>query len=188
MSRHAPSAVLDFWFSPGMESKWFATSESFDMLVCERFFALHKQAKQGELKEWASSREGRLALIILLDQFSRNLYRGNAESFAQDRSALALAKHALQMGDDIWYKANKPDAWRAFLYVVFMHSESMEDQRRCVDLFLTHGPDQNLPFARAHLDVIYRFGRFPNRNSALGRQSTPEELAFLEAGGVSWSK
>jgi uncharacterized protein (DUF924 family) len=183
-----PHHILDFWFAEGMQSKWYFAGDTFDQLLRDRFLAIHTMAKKAELDHWQDTREGRLALILLLDQFSRNIYRGQEKAFATDGKALGIAKHALQVGDDIWLKKNKPSSWRSFLYVVFMHSERLEDQRRCLDLYLTHGPENSIPYAREHMDVIYRYGRFPNRNQALGRISTPEEISFLEAGGVGWDK
>lgn len=183
-----PDVVLDFWFAEGMEDKWFFAGDAFDQIVRDKFLDIHTKAANGELDHWRETREGRLALIIVLDQFSRNIYRGSGQAFDTDETALELARHALRMGDDIWFKNNKPDGWRGFIYVVLMHSENVEDQRRCLELYLTHGPEFSIPFARDHLDVIYRFGRFPNRNKALKRQSTPEEKEFLSVGGVGWEK
>lgn len=183
-----PDVVLDFWFAEGMEDKWFFADGAFDQIVRDQFLDIHTKATAGELDHWRETREGRLSLIIILDQFSRNIYRGSGKAFDADHTALELARRALRMGDDIWFKKNKPDGWRAFIYVVFMHSEHVEDQRRCLDLYLTHGPEFSIPFARDHLDVICRFGRFPNRNEALERKSTPEEEEFLSVGGIGWGK
>ncbi len=180
------SEVLEFWFAEGMEVKWFAGGESFDQDLRERFLTLHTKVANGELNEWLTTRDGRLALVIIMDQFSRNLYRGQAKAFELDARALAVVKQTLRFGDDLWFKQNRPASWRAFLYMPFMHSEDFVEQQRCLDLFLTHGPAKNIPYTRDHLDVIYRFGRFPQRNIALGRKSTVEEEAFLQLGFGQW--
>ena len=186
MDNYTPAIVLDFWFKDGMESKWYFGGEEFDQLLATKYLKLHTAAKNGQLTAWENTRDGRLALVILLDQFSRNIYRAKAEAFANDQKALAIAKQALLWGDDIWFKQNKSDGWRQFLYMAFMHSENLADQRRCVELFSTHGPNFILSFAQDHLDVIARFGRFPGRNQALSRQSTPQEEAFLALGVGNW--
>ena len=140
----------------------------------------------GERSDWSSIRPGRLALILLLDQFSRNIHRDQPEAYAQDAMAFAIAQLSLRMGDDLYYKANHPPAWRGFIYVVFMHQEDLEAQRRSVELYQTHGPEVNLNYARIHLEAIARLGRFPNRNLAMGLETTEEEQAFLDVGGISW--
>ena len=183
-----PQALLDFWFAPDMSKKWYFAGPEFDQALREQFADSLEQASRGGLDEWRDSWEGRLALVILTDQMSRNIHRDLAAAFATDGLALEVAEQALRFGDDLWLKANKPDPWRSFLYMPFMHAENLDAQKRCVDLFLTHGPEQNIKFARDHLDVVYRFGRFPGRNKALGRVSTPEEVSFLQAGGGGWGQ
>lgn len=171
--------VLKFWFAGGMARKWFGGGEAFNADVTERFGETLQVASAGGLESWKDTAEGRLALVIVLDQFSRNIHAGDRQAYANDAEALALARVALRMGDDIWLKTYRPDDWRTFLYLPFMHSEALEDQRRCLDLYEMHGPDHGIAPARHHLDIIARFGRFPHRNAVLGRESTPEELAFL---------
>ena len=174
-----PEDILGFWFATGMSEKWFAGGEEFNTQVRERFGQALDDASSGGLDGWKDTIEGRLALVIVLDQFSRNIHAGDRQAYASDAEALSLAGTALRMGDDIWLKTYRPDDWRTFLYLPFMHSEVLEDQRRCLDLYEMHGPDHGIAPARHHLDIIARFGRFPHRNAVLGRASTPEELAFL---------
>ncbi len=178
-----PSRVLEFWFSDEVEPKWFFGGAAFDAQIAERFSQTHERAALGGLDHWADTVEGRLALILVLDQFSRNLHRDRAEGYASDDKALRLANTALRLGDDLWLKVNRPASWRSFLYMPFMHSENLSDQRRCIDLFLTHGPAESIAFARAHHDIIARFGRFPHRNAVLGRDTTQEEAVFLSRNG-----
>lgn len=178
-----PSAVLDFWFSDEVKPKWFFGGAEFDSDVSARFSDVHEMAVSGLLDSWSATLEGRLALILLLDQMSRNIYRNQPQGFANDPDALRLANSALRRGDDLWLKANRPADWRCFVYMPFMHSEALSDQRRCLDLLLTHGPEESVIHARAHHDIIARFGRFPHRNAILGRESTYEELAFLQQDG-----
>ena len=180
--------VLDFWFGPDMQSKWYFAGPEFDQQLRQQFGPTLEQAAQGQLETWRQSWQGRLALVILTDQMSRNIHRDQGQAFATDAYALSVAEQALRWGDDLYLKANQPDTWRMFLYMPFMHAEDLESQRRCLDLFLTHGPEGNIKYARDHLDVIYRFGRFPGRNEALGRKFTAEETALLAAGGGGWGK
>lgn len=175
--------VLSFWFQDGMQSKWFLTDHAFDDILKQKFGTLHQQARTGALDHWEQTLEGRLALVLILDQFSRNMFRGLPQAFASDKKALSLARSALDAGDDLWLKENRPDMWRSFLYLPFMHSENIKDQHRSVKLYLTHGPSSVIPYAQEHLDVVERFGRFPARNEALGRESTAEEKIFLSKGG-----
>ncbi len=171
--------VLQFWFANGMARNWFAGGDAFDAKVTERFGSTLQAAASDRIEGWNETVVGRLALVIVLDQFSRNIHRGDAATYANDPAGLALAKHALRMGDDLWLKTYRPDDWRTFLYLPFMHSEDPEDQRRCLELFQTYGPEHGISHARHHLDIVARFGRFPHRNAILGRESTPEELAFM---------
>ncbi|QBF33423.1 DUF924 family protein [Thalassococcus sp. S3] len=171
--------VLEFWFAEGMARNWFGGHDAFDAEVKERFGSTLQAAAAGQLEDWKETVDGRLALIIVLDQFSRNIHRDDAAAYDNDPAALALAQHAFRMGDDLWLKTYRPDDWRTFLYLPFMHSEDLEDQRRCLELYQMHGPEHGVVHARHHLDIVARFGRFPHRNAILGRDSTPEELAFL---------
>lgn len=171
--------ILQFWFANGTARNWFEGGDAFDADVTVRFGATLKSAGAGELEDWKETVHGRLALVIILDQFSRNIHRGDAVTYDNDPAALILAKHALRMGDDLWLKTYRPCDWRTFFYLPFMHSEDLEDQRRCVELFQMHGPENGVAHARHHLDIVTRFGRFPHRNAILGRESTADELAFM---------
>lgn len=169
-------AVLDFWFTECSEEDWFTKSATFDATLRDRFGALQAQAAAGTLDAWAGTPDGRLALILLLDQMSRNLFRGEARAFAQDPAALALARRAIAEGDHV----GAPRGRRLFLYLPFEHSETPADQDMCMALFTALGDDRLTEFARRHKVIIDRFGRFPHRNAVLGRTSTAEELAFLD--------
>jgi uncharacterized protein (DUF924 family) len=175
-----PGEVIAFWQEAG-PPKWYRKDEAFDGEIKRRFGALHKRAAPGELEGWAAEPEGALALLILLDQFSRNLFRGSPEAFAQDERARVVACHALDRGFD--RKIDEP--LRQFFYLPFMHSEGILDQERCVALCHSLADPGNLPFARDHERIIRRFGRFPHRNPVLGRHTTPAEAAFLDGGGFS---
>ncbi|SON57954.1 hypothetical protein HDIA_4413 [Hartmannibacter diazotrophicus] len=176
----APLDVLDFWWRAGPE-RWFAKDDAFDREMEARFGALHDQACAGALDHWAEDRAGMLALILLLDQFSRNLKRGSAEAFANDSKALTLAKTALDRGDDRAF----PTDVRSFFYLPLMHSEEMADQERCVDFCRLNCSRDTYGYALEHMDIIRRFGRFPHRNTVLGRETTPEEAAYLASGGFA---
>lgn len=176
----APAEILEFWRSAGPQ-RWYAKDEEFDRRIADCFGHLHAEAAAGRLDHWADHPEGALALLILLDQFSRNLFRGSPQAFAQDRQALDLARSSIEAGFD---RRIEPQ-FRQFFYVPFMHSESILDQERCVALCHSLPDPGNLPFARDHERIIRRFGRFPHRNAALGRHTTPAEQAFLESGGFS---
>ncbi len=177
-----PHDVLHFWFEDTPPKQRFARDDAFDATIRERFGALHARAVQGELWDWRGQAEGRLAEIIVIDQFSRNLHRNSPLAFAHDGMALVLAQEALRSGHDA---ALSPEQ-RSFLYMPFMHSESLAMQRESVRLFSALDRPENLHFAHAHADIVERFGRFPHRNAALGRTSTAEELAFLQQPGSSF--
>ncbi len=176
-----PSDVLTFWLDAGAE-KWFKKDEAFDRLMQERFAATHAEAAAGRLTDWAETPDGALALILLLDQFSRNMFRGEPQCFAQDAMARALARKSLEAGFDRQVDARL----RMFFYMPFMHSEAIGDQERCVAL--VHGligATDGLKHALEHAEIIRRFGRFPHRNAILGRHTTPAEQSFLDGGGFS---
>lgn len=173
-----PNSVLDFWFGLPREH-WFAASDTLDADIRVRFGDLHSAAAACELSGWRSDPGGRLAEIIVLDQFSRNLFRGDARGFATDALALVLAQEAVAAGVDIVL----PDERCAFLYMPFMHSESTIIQEASVALFAARGLSANIEFAQAHRTVIEQFGRFPHRNAMLGRKSTPEELVYINTPG-----
>lgn len=169
--------ILNFWFSEEISKKHWIKDENFDAEIREKFSSLHKQAIQGELNEWEENAESSLALVILLDQFSRNMFRGKPEAFSTDAQSLRVAKNAVSKGFD----KNLKDDQRAFFYLPYMHSENIEDQKECVRLFA--GKDtykKNHNFALAHLEVIEKYGRFPHRNKILGRENTPEEEIYLQ--------
>lgn len=172
--------ILDFWWMAGPQA-WFVRNEAFDAEIRARFAGLVEEAREGALDAWADSPHGALALLLLLDQFPRNLYRGDALAFASDDRARRIAEGALASGFDRAF----PKAARPFFYLPFEHSEEMSDQERSVDLFRRHGDEQAYLYALIHLDVIRRFGRFPHRNAALGRETTSAEAAYLADGGFS---
>ena len=175
-----PAEVIAFWREAGPEH-WFEKDEVFDEAIRARFLALHERAAAGELKDWENSTEGTLALLLLFDQFPRNMFRGTARAFATDELARAIAAGALLKGFD----AQVPSDLRTFLYLPFEHSEDMADQERGLALYTAAGDQDDLKWAQIHADIIRRFGRFPHRNAALGRSTTPEEQAFLDAGGFA---
>jgi len=175
-----PAEVIAFWREAGPEH-WFEKDEVFDEAIRARFLALHERAAAGELKDWKNSAEGTLALLLLFDQFPRNMFRGTARAFATDELARAIAAGALLKNFD----AQVPSDLRTFLYLPFEHSEDMADQERGLALYTAAGDQNDLKWAQIHADIIRRFGRFPHRNAALGRSTTPEEQAFLDAGGFA---
>ena len=171
--------VIDFWFVQHGKEDWFGGKAEFDAAIAENFSALHAQVARGEAWEWRETPEGRLAEVVVLDQFSRQLFRGRPEAFAQDKMALALAQEALATGAD----DAVPRDWAPFFYLPFMHAESLVIQEEGMRLYELHGDAEQLDYMRKHRDTVARFGRFPFRNKALARQSTPEELAYIEEAG-----
>lgn len=170
--------IIDFWTEAGPEL-WFRGGEAFDQRCRDVLQEAHLAAARGELADWADTAEGALALLLLLDQIPRNIFRGSAHVYATDPMALSVARQALERGHDQQYDV----ALRSFFYMPFMHSEQREDQERCTELF-SQLPGENADkWAVHHRAIIERFGRFPHRNRLLGRESTPEELEWLEAGG-----
>lgn len=178
----APHDVLDFWFSDATRKHWFARSDEFDGRVREVLGPLYERAARGELDGWADDLHGALALVLLLDQVPRNLHRGSAAAFACDAAAVRHARAVVDAGLD----RKLGDSERVFLYLPFEHSESMEDQDRSVALMSDFAEPMWRDYAVRHRDIVARFGRFPHRNVALGRESTAEELAFLEQPGSSF--
>jgi len=175
-----PIDVLDFWWEAG-EAKWFSGDEEFDVRCRNAFLPAVEAAQRGLLDSWKASPDGALALILLLDQLTRNVYRGSAKAFEADAKALEVARHALEMGFDKAF----PKSVRVFFYLPYEHSETMADQELAVDLCRALGEMSYYHYALIHMDVIRRFGRFPHRNAVLGRKSTDAEIAFLENGGFS---
>ena len=170
--------VLAFWREAGPD-KWFTKNEEFDRELALRFMGLHDQACRGALDSWADSADGSLALVILLDQVPRNIFRGTARAFATDAKALSIAKEAVLAGFDQSF----PPQERQFFYLPFEHSENLADQDTCVALCEAMGDAETLRWAHIHRDAIARFGRFPHRNPMLGRETTPEEAEYLVNGG-----
>ena len=187
--------ILDFWFGDATESPekaggrmglWFGSSLELDAEIRDRFGELFEAASRGELSHWQETAEGSMAFVILLDQFSRNIHRRTAEAFAADPLALAAAERAVESGQE----AGMPPIWRSFLYLPFEHSESLEDQDRCVELMRRSAArasqewrellEGNVRYAEGHREIIARFGRFPHRNQVLGRVDTPEEAEHLK--------
>ncbi|MBK7579304.1 MAG: DUF924 domain-containing protein [Myxococcales bacterium] len=197
-----PDEVLEFWFGTpdpagdvpdAVFAKYWKKDESFDALIRDRFGDAHSRASRGELSSLADTPRGRLALVILLDQFTRNLFRGQAATFAQDAQALRLALDGIDAGD----LERLMPLQRYFLIMPLMHSEQLEDQERCIELFdaqVAASDDAGVKkrfvaaadFARRHRDIVRRFGRFPHRNAVLGRESTPDEQEFLKTPGSSF--
>ena len=175
-----PRDIIDFWFAEGMERLWFNSTTELDRQIAERFQQTWEQAHQGKLRDWASTAEGCLALIIILDQFPLNMFRGKPESFATEAQAVALAKHAIEQNFD---QALAKDQL-AFLYMPLMHSEDLDDQNLSVNCFEAAGLEENARFARHHREIIKRFGRFPHRNAILDRESTMDELTYLNSPGA----
>jgi uncharacterized protein (DUF924 family) len=173
------AAVVTFWREAGPR-RWFAKDPAFDAHFRARFLSLHEAATRGELAHWMSSSEGALALMILLDQFPRNAFRGTARMYATDGFARVLADAAIRAGHDRQIEADL----RVFMYLPFGHSESLADQERSVALVRSLG-EPHLSHAQGHHDIVQRFGRFPHRNPILGRTMRPEEQIYLDEGGFS---
>jgi uncharacterized protein (DUF924 family) len=175
-----PNDILGFWRSAGPR-KWFAKSDAFDEAIRLKFEPVHHAAARGEYDGWTATPEATLALLILLDQFPRNLYRKSAHAYATDPKARAIARAAVEAGFD---RQVAPEL-RNFFYLPFEHSEDMSDQDYALALCTEAGVEADLKWARLHREIIERFGRFPHRNAALGRQTTAEEQEFLDEGGFS---
>ena len=187
-------SVLQFWFEELMPAQWWQKNRVLDRKITERFVDLHRQACFGELFVWRKTAEGRLAEIIVLDQFSRNIYRDHAKAFSADGMALALAQEAIHVGAD---HALTPQQ-RVFLYMPMMHSESLKIHEVALELFTANaepkhgstseltGAISSLKYELAHKDIITRFGRYPHRNAALGRESSYAEQSFLTQPGSSF--
>jgi uncharacterized protein (DUF924 family) len=174
------SDVLSFWRDAGYD-KWFQRDDAFDAEFKRRFHDAHLAAARGEHESWLESTEGALALLILLDQFPRNCFRGCAHSYATDGLARSYARRAVDAGFDLQVDT----ALRMFFYLPFEHSEAMADQDYAMELFGRIGDEELMKYAALHRDLIARFGRFPHRNKALGRESTREEIEYLASGGFS---
>jgi len=177
-----PVDILNFWFDEIEPKHWWRKDESFDRSIAERFCAIHQAAAACELFSWRTSATGRLAEIIILDQFSRNIFRHDARSYAYDALALALAQESIHVAAD----QELPAQQKSFLYMPFMHSESKLIHEQAVTLFSQDGLEFNLDFELKHKAIIDRFARYPHRNTLLGRESTSEEVEFLKQPGSSF--
>ena len=177
---NAASDIIRFWFEEHGPADWFASKPEFDALIARRFAETHSAVAHGEAWNWRSNPAGRLAEIIVLDQFSRQLFRGRAEAFATDQMALVLAQEAVGAGHHHFL----PPPQRMFMLMPFMHAESAIVQHESVRLFTALGLEEGAKAARGHADVIARFGRFPKRNAALGRVSSPDEVAYCATEGM----
>ena len=182
MSEYAvlPETIVEFWWNAGPE-KWFATDAAFDETIKSRFLDIHERAASGGLDEWIEAPTGALALVILLDQFPRNMFRGTPRAYATDEKAKTIGLVALERGD---HETVSEDI-NQFLAVPLMHSEDLADQDLCVQWMERIGTEDNVKFARHHRDIIARFGRFPHRNTILDRETTEEEEAFLVEDGFT---
>jgi uncharacterized protein (DUF924 family) len=176
----APSDIIAFWREVGPK-RWFEKDAALDDEIRRRFLGAHEAAASGKLSDWETMADSALSLLILLDQFPRNMFRGQARAFATDALARAIAAGAIVRGFD----AQVPAVMRGFFYLPFMHSEDLADQERAVALYKASGDTDGLKSAEQHADIIHRFGRFPHRNAVLGRTTTPEEQAFLDSGGFA---
>lgn len=171
--------VLDYWLGLGPEA-WYRGGEALDREIRDRWLPLWEGASTGALRHWRCAPDSTLALLVVLDQFPRNMFRDDARAFSTDKRALDVAKTAILHGTD----RSQPLPERQFFYTPLMHSEILSNQDQSVRLYLmSFGRGEQLRHARAHREIIRRFGRFPYRNAALGRESTPEEVAFLAGGG-----
>jgi uncharacterized protein (DUF924 family) len=175
-----PADILAFWREAGRD-RWYSKDDGFDAEVRRRYLDLWHKAAAGELSSWEAGHDGALALTIVLDQFPRNMFRGDARTYATDPLAREVAGRAIARGAD----AQIDPVLVEFLYMPFMHSEDLPDQLRCVELFRATGNAENLGYAERHADIVRRFGRFPHRNRLLGRATTAAEQAFLDAGGFA---
>ncbi len=173
-----PKQVVSFWKKAGPKG-WFKKDPAFDQKIREEFLVTHQAAAMEKLGAWEESAEGSLALLLLLDQFPRNMFRGTTRAFDNDPQAREIAKRAIKQGFDKKVEA----AFRVFFYLPFEHSEKLADQEACVKFVRAMKDKDLLHWAKVHHDIIKRFGRFPHRNEILNRRSTPEEVTFLEQGG-----
>ncbi len=181
--------ILDFWFLPkshpdhgSNRPEWFQKNADFDTEITTRFLQAYEQARKGELLDWTEHKEGTLALIIILDQFPRNMFRGSPKSFETDAKALELARHMQDRG----FFDQLVEFEKTFAILPFEHSENLKDQHKSVQLFEEFASELQIDYAHKHKVIIERFGRFPHRNEVLGRKSTPEEIEFLKTPGSSF--
>ena len=182
--QQAIAALIDFWFAKETKSRWYDATPAFDNLCRERFGDLAERAANGDLEAWESTAEGALAVCLLLDQVPRNIFRGTAKAFATDDLAVAVASRAIDRGFD---RDLDPER-RNFFYLPFMHCERLAEQERSVAIAKALGDEKMLHYAEDHAAIIRRFGRFPHRNTILGRTNTPEEDAFLADGAKTYGQ
>ncbi|QAU44872.1 DUF924 family protein [Bradyrhizobium guangzhouense] len=175
-----PSGILAFWREAGRE-RWYKRNDAFDAEIRRRYLSLWEQAAAGRLASWEVSDDGALALVIVLDQFPRNMFRGTPQAFSSDALALDIARRTIDRG-----AGDRVDpALLEFLYMPLMHSEHLPDQEHCIALFRDTDNTDAQESAAEHAEIIRRFGRFPHRNNVLGRETTADEQAFLDGGGFS---
>jgi uncharacterized protein (DUF924 family) len=179
--RDTKQEIIHFWFVETEPQLWFQKNDVFDARIRDRFFVTYEMARDGLCQSWSVDADGSLALCLVLDQFPRNLFRGLPQAYETDEPALLVSKRAVSKGFDQVLAPEK----RRFLYMPFMHSEALSDQKRAVELFQAMRDVEPLSYEYAlrHMKVIEQFGRFPHRNAALGRETTPEEQVYLDAGG-----
>ncbi|MGB3447330.1 MAG: DUF924 family protein [Xanthobacteraceae bacterium] len=175
-----PTEIITFWREAGYE-RWYKKDEAFDDEIRRRFLATWEAARAGQRDDWQDSDDGTLALLIVLDQLPRNMFRGDPRTFASDPKAREVADRAIARGVD----QRLDSVMRQFVYLPFEHSEDLADQERSVALFKALGDAENLRYAEIHEDIIRKFGRFPHRNQVLGRTTTDAEAAFLKNGGFA---
>jgi uncharacterized protein (DUF924 family) len=168
--------IIDFWFKEIDQSLWYKKNSDFDIQIQKNFFDIHAQIVRGETSHWRQTPLGSLAEIIVLDQFSRNMFRDTPKAFAYDPLALALAQFSLEKN----YQQGLSLTQKSFLYMPFMHSESLLIHEKAIELFSEPGLENNLKYERLHYDIIASFGRYPHRNKILARESSTKELEFLE--------
>jgi len=181
MSSASIDEILHFWFEELSRKDWFRKDEALDSTIASRFGAIYHELRDGVPAAWLDTPEGVLAAILVLDQFPRNMFRGDAKTYASDALAREVAHRAIERGVDV----RIDPVLREFLYLPFNHSEHLSDQLRCIELSRAAGNAENLKWAEHHADIIRRFGRFPHRNRLLGRATTPEEQAYLDEGGFA---
>ncbi|MES9851338.1 MAG: DUF924 family protein [Candidatus Thiodiazotropha sp. L084R] len=177
MGMEGPEEIISFWFSDDIKPRHFSSTPDFDLLLKARYLGHWEMAKTHLLDEWLGSAHGCLALILILDQFPLNIFRGQPESFSTEQHSREVAHHAIDSGFDLSLRLDQ----RAFLYLPFMHSESMKDQDYSIALFEKADMQDNLKWARHHREVVRRFGRFPHRNQILDRENSPDEIIYLNS-------
>jgi len=171
------SDVIKFWFTEKIKPRWFNSTPEFDQLLRDRYLETYKAAVNGELSEWSATPDGSLALVIIFDQFPLNMFRSMAQGFLTEADSRRVASDAI----DKQFDEMLSEEQKAFLYMPFMHSETLDDQDKSIALYEKAGLSENLKFARHHREIVIRFGRFPHRNEILGRSSTPEEINYLQS-------